>query len=358
MKQTILTLCGFLFYLQVQAQVEPVAAGAVLLKARIGIARSAEADRVGKGAAYVSYIIHNGDSIPFKRVPRGKIRGAQRATILSIETTLSEAKTLYLANDMEGLVEEQDKLALARTNVGAVELIRPKWNVAPYKAEIAFYESLIHSRQTLARLVSDIEASNARMAAERELRATDEKNRRAEQAETRKEHNVMLSSSLTQTEGYYQYVNASKLNLREWPSTSAKVLVSLDAASRIEVVEELGEWRKVKALGREGYLSASYLVNSLEDVTAGSAELSNVSYYPKPAAAAKRRGRAAPSTFRSRPAASQKNKAGTVYYCNSGNVVKYHRSANCRGLNRCKAAIEPISLAEASNYMNPCKFCY
>ena len=47
-----------------------------------------------------------------------------------------------------------------------------------------------------------------------------------------------------------------------------------------------------------------------------------------------------------------------AYYCASGNVVKYHASASCRGLNRCSAAVKPIALSEAQRTMDPCKICH
>lgn len=47
-----------------------------------------------------------------------------------------------------------------------------------------------------------------------------------------------------------------------------------------------------------------------------------------------------------------------VYYCNSGNTVKYHASPDCRGLARCGAAVVSISLASAQQQMDPCKWCY
>ena len=52
------------------------------------------------------------------------------------------------------------------------------------------------------------------------------------------------------------------------------------------------------------------------------------------------------------PATSQ------AYYCASGNVVKYHSSATCRGLNRCSAVVKPLALSEAQAQMEPCKICH
>ena len=47
-----------------------------------------------------------------------------------------------------------------------------------------------------------------------------------------------------------------------------------------------------------------------------------------------------------------------VYYCASGNTVKYHASPDCRGLARCNAAVVPMALASAQQRMDPCKWCY
>jgi hypothetical protein len=43
-----------------------------------------------------------------------------------------------------------------------------------------------------------------------------------------------------------------------------------------------------------------------------------------------------------------------VYYCASGNTVKYHASAACRGLARCNATVVPLPLATAPQSMQPC----
>lgn len=59
-----------------------------------------------------------------------------------------------------------------------------------------------------------------------------------------------------------------------------------------------------------------------------------------------------------RPAVSSGGKGGSVYYCASGNTVRYYRSAGCRGLSRCGAAIDPIPLSEAWQYMDPFMICF
>jgi hypothetical protein len=47
-----------------------------------------------------------------------------------------------------------------------------------------------------------------------------------------------------------------------------------------------------------------------------------------------------------------------VYYCNSGNTVKYHASPGCRGLVRCGASVVSMRSAAAPQQMDPCKWCY
>ena|GEM_PF-5334210 len=48
----------------------------------------------------------------------------------------------------------------------------------------------------------------------------------------------------------------------------------------------------------------------------------------------------------------------TVYYCASGNTVKYHAAPDCRGLSRCGATVTATTLREAQQSMQPCKRCY
>jgi hypothetical protein len=60
-----------------------------------------------------------------------------------------------------------------------------------------------------------------------------------------------------------------------------------------------------------------------------------------------------------KPVATRKASSGPIaYYCASGNTVKYHSSATCRGLSRCQANIQKMSLAEARQSMAPCSYCH
>ena len=58
------------------------------------------------------------------------------------------------------------------------------------------------------------------------------------------------------------------------------------------------------------------------------------------------------------PHAARPATTAQAYYCASGNVVKYHSSATCRGLNRCSAAVKPMALSEAQAQMEPCRLCH
>ena len=69
--------------------------------------------------------------------------------------------------------------------------------------------------------------------------------------------------------------------------------------------------------------------------------------------------RPAPYSHRAKPRlAAQAAVVSQAYYCASGNTVKYHSSATCRGLNRCSATVKPLALSQAQAQMEPCKICH
>lgn len=48
-----------------------------------------------------------------------------------------------------------------------------------------------------------------------------------------------------------------------------------------------------------------------------------------------------------------------VYICTGPKSEKYHSSKDCRGLNRCSATIEKITLTKAKELgRGPCDICY
>lgn len=53
----------------------------------------------------------------------------------------------------------------------------------------------------------------------------------------------------------------------------------------------------------------------------------------------------------------QKKAEEKVYICTGKSAKRYHRTSNCRGLNRCSGKIVSKSAAEKGN-RTPCKICY
>ncbi|WP_299087026.1 SH3 domain-containing protein [uncultured Metabacillus sp.] len=59
----------------------------------------------------------------------------------------------------------------------------------------------------------------------------------------------------------YVNVKSSSLNLRSNPSTSSQVITSLKKGMEVTVYSEANGWSKVKAAGKEGYVSSRYLTS-------------------------------------------------------------------------------------------------
>ena len=52
-------------------------------------------------------------------------------------------------------------------------------------------------------------------------------------------------------------------------------------------------------------------------------------------------------------------KVSKAYYCASGNIVKYHASPRCRGLDNCTARVATTTLARVEKrQMEPCQMCH
>lgn len=317
----------------------------LLLLCLLSLLRIAMAQQV---PGYISYIIHNGDSVQVKRVPPSRVKGKQRESVLTLQETLTEARTLYLADNMAGLTAMAQKLDDAQNRAEALGQAQPNLGVAAYVEEAAFYKSLVRARQGLEQLVADVTAANTQMAIDR-----------AQRTQTGQPgQGFPPVSKAVQSTPVYKYVNASSLNLRALPSPSGTVLVAVPAASRVEVLEAGGDWHRVRVQGLVGYLSAAYLVDRQEEVALASAQARTASSQSASAAATGGSTGSTDSSPTARPAVTTKGKSGSVYYCASGNTVKYHRSSGCRGLSRCGASIDPIPLSEARQYMDPCKICY
>ena len=59
-----------------------------------------------------------------------------------------------------------------------------------------------------------------------------------------------------------------------------------------------------------------------------------------------------------RVAAKPKAAGPVAYYCASGYTVKYHASPTCRGLEKCSASIDKMTLSTAQARMEPCWVCH
>src|SRR3954451_1175772 len=66
----------------------------------------------------------------------------------------------------------------------------------------------------------------------------------------------------TTTTKYVQVAAGSQLNLRSSASTTGSVLMKLTTGIEMTVYSEANGWAKVKANGKEGYVSAKYLTTS------------------------------------------------------------------------------------------------
>jgi hypothetical protein len=53
------------------------------------------------------------------------------------------------------------------------------------------------------------------------------------------------------------------------------------------------------------------------------------------------------------------NSNSSVYICTGKTAYSYHNNRSCRGLNRCSAEIQKVSLEYAKSIgRSPCKICY
>ncbi|NDK57374.1 hypothetical protein [Pontibacter fetidus] len=289
MKHLLLIVFIFFCATQVRAQLDPVTGGIFLLQTGVKMAAAGGKDKAGKGEANVSSFSHEGTRVPLKRVPAQQVKGEHREVILAVEQGLNQAKALYDARQLDQLEAYTATFPDLTTKVQLLEQQRPKWNVAPYKAEMAFYTGLAEKQKTF-RLAAAKAAEEARAAAERA--------RLAREAE----------------------VETKRAEAARMAAAAAAAAMASDEVQETPVTED-------------------------------AAPAAVVPVKSKPAA------KTPAKTTTKRTTTTSVKKGATVYYCASGNTVKYHRSSSCRGLNRCSASVDPISLKEAQSYMDACKIC-
>jgi hypothetical protein len=66
-------------------------------------------------------------------------------------------------------------------------------------------------------------------------------------------------STRKSTKGEYMLVNADSLNVRKGPSSDTELVGAVKKGARVQVLEEPGQWWKIKAGNIEGYVNSSYL---------------------------------------------------------------------------------------------------
>ena len=64
---------------------------------------------------------------------------------------------------------------------------------------------------------------------------------------------------LAQAAGKQTSVRVKSAVLREGPSTKSKKVTSLPRGTKVQVLEQSGDWTKVRAGAREGYVSSTLL---------------------------------------------------------------------------------------------------
>ena len=78
---------------------------------------------------------------------------------------------------------------------------------------------------------------------------------------------TLTASALAETSDS-ALVKGGRLNLRQEPSLSAKVLGQFPTGTLVEIVEAGADWHKVEVNGKEGYMMAKFLNNGVHEQTA------------------------------------------------------------------------------------------
>lgn len=287
----------------------PISLAAGLLVNGTQAAAKAARNRAGKPGEFVTYFRVGADSVAMKRTPPEKLRGDAATSIRDEEALLQRCHQTYLkpgplSLELEWVYSQQQLQRIAAT--------QPKWDIKPYQQEIAFYQ-----REQQRRL--------------------DEQRRQQLHA--------------------YQVAHARQDSLTR---LEQRRRVQQDSLRAVAYARRQAYNDSVAAVADRVFSRQRAVADSLAQITRTTMTRPVATAIARPATtvsrpAAPRKPAARPPVARpaARPAAG-----GVVYMCNSGNVVKYHATSGCRGLNRCGASVVRISKADAQQSMDPCKFCY
>lgn len=95
-----------------------------------------------------------------------------------------------------------------------------------------------------------------------------------EQEENKNSEEQPTASETAETLLKTLYVNTETVNLRQEATTSSEIVAKLKLNTTVEVYKELDGWFKVKAEGKEGYISSSLLSDKKQEVTSRSSTTS------------------------------------------------------------------------------------
>jgi hypothetical protein len=194
---------------------------------------------------------------------------------------------------------------------------------------------------------------------------------------------ALLASAHAHAQQGYRYVRFDRAQLLQEPSNSGASVASLAAGDSVQIVmpqpaanAHLSTATQFYVYARhgeqQGWMGRSMLVGQRDSCQVGkpTASLSSVkkpagnTYVPvtqthRPYAAGGKVVRVVATGKATPPPPVSKGTPGAVaYYCASGNIVKYHASPACQGLERCNASIKKISLQQASKDMDACQVCH
>ncbi len=256
--------------------------------------------------AYVTMLAYKGKSVSQKRTPPDKLKGKAAAEIARVEAALAVCSANLLADELRPICTDQQYFDL-QLAIKRIPWAQKEWSVSAYDAENDFYRSenywRTQRREQLAREVQQAQQV-------------------AQQARARHEQDSLFS-------------------IEQRQSFRADSISRLAQARKQAIADSLDEPRR-KARAYE--LDMALL-------TPAGRRLVEASAKPKT--------HPAPKSVAKRPVARPSKSTGpSAYFCTSGNTVKYHSSSTCQGLTRCGASISRISLREAEQTMDPCKFCH
>lgn len=86
---------------------------------------------------------------------------------------------------------------------------------------------------------------------------------------------IILFFTITKSYALTGKVNATAIRLREEPSTTSNIITNIYEGEKVEVIETLDEWYKVKYQDNEGYLSKQFLSVDEESTKDESSQVTN-----------------------------------------------------------------------------------